>query len=192
MLINILIRTSYRPDLFQRCLDSIRSQTHLNVRIIVSYDDDRAISYIPVDIEKIRVYKNESLPFFYDNYCNELKQMVSSGFFFFLDDDDVLASDRCLEIASKHLKKNYGLVMQFSRGGNLKPSSDLIKRNIIKRGSIGMPCLILHSSLKNIADFDGSKGAADYTWIKAVSKRVKLKFIPIVIAFADRRSNGIM
>lgn len=192
MLINILIRTSYRPVLFQRCLDSIKSQTHKSIRIIVSYDDDRALEYIPEGVDKIRVYKDASIPFWYDNYCNDLKKHVNSGFFMFLDDDDELASVKSIEIISKHLKDNYGLIGQFSRNGHLKPSSELIRRNQVKIGNIGMPCLVLHHSLKNVANFDGSVGAADYHWIKAVSKRVRLKFVALVIAFADRRSNGVL
>lgn len=192
MKINVLIRTSYRPVLFQRCLDSIRSQTHQNIRIIVSYDDEKALEYIPEGIDKIRVYKEESIPFFYDNYCNQLKELVNSGYFMFLDDDEILASDKCIESICKHLKGNYGLICQFSREGNLKPSNDLIRQNRIRRGKIGMPCLFLHHSLKNVADFDGSVGASDYHWIKAVYKKVRLKFVPIVVAYADRRSNGVL
>lgn len=190
MLINLLIRTSYRPLLFQRCLDSIRSQTHQNIRIIVSYDDERALEYIPEGMDKIRVYKDTSIPFGYDNYCNDLKAAVTSGYFMFLDDDEQLTSNKCIESVSKHLKGSYGLICQFSRGGVLKPSNEFIKRNVIKRGKIGMPCIFLHHSLKNVADFDGTVGAADYHWIKAVSKKVRLKFVPIVVAYADRRSNG--
>lgn len=190
MQISILIRTSYRPVLFQRCLDSIHSQTHKNIRIIVSYDDERALEYIPEGMDKIRVYKDPSLKFFYDNYVNSLKEQVKSGYFMILDDDEVLASDKCIETVCKHLKGTYGVICQFSRGGVIKPSNDLIRHNRIKRGKIGMPCLFLHHSLKNIAHLDGSVGASDYHWIKAVSKKVKLKFVPIVVAFADRRSNG--
>lgn len=192
MQITLLIRTSFRPVLFNRCLNSIRSQTHKDIRIVVSYDDERALAYIPDEIEKIRVHKDTSIPFFYDNYCNQLKEMVNSGYFMFLDDDEYLISDKCIAVVSKHLKNSYGLICQFSRNGNLKPSNELIKHNIIKRGKIGMPCIFLHHTLKNAADFDGSVGAADYTWIKNISKITKLKFIPVVVAYADRRSNGVL
>jgi len=192
MVINLLIRTSYRPSLFKRCLDSIYAQTHKNIRIIVSYDDERALEYIPEGMDKIRVYKDTSIPFFYDNYVNSLKEQVVSGYFMILDDDEVLASDKCIESVCKHLNGNYGIICQFSRGGVLKPSNDLIRQNRIKLGKIGMPCIVLHHSLKNVADFDGSVGAADYHWIKAVSKKVRLNFVPVVVAYADRRSNGVI
>lgn len=192
MLINLLIRTSYRPILFKRLLGSINTQTHKNVNIIVSYDDERALEYIPEEINKIRVYKDLSKPFFYDNYCNELKSKIHNGFFMFLDDDDVLASDNCLEKLCMSLKNHYGVICQFSRNGRLKPSNELIKNKIVRRSNIGMPCIVLHHTCKNIADFDGSVGAADFHWIKAITKKVKLNFVPLVIAIADRRSYGAM
>lgn len=192
MLINFLIRTSYRPILFKRLIESINNQTHKDVNIIVSYDNDLALSYIPKECRKIKVYKNSEKLFWYDEYINELKKEVNSGYFLIIDDDDFLISNTCIESLCKHLKGTSGLICQFSRSGVLKPSNDLIKRNMIRRGKIGMPCLVLHHSLKDVANFDGSVGAADYHWIKAVSKRVRLKFIALVIAFADRRSNGVL
>lgn len=192
MLINLLIRTSYRPVLFKRLLDSIDSQTYKNIRIIVSYDDERALSYIPEHLEKVKVFKDDSLAFPYDNYCNDLKSLVNDGFFMFVDDDEVLASNDCIERLCKHLKNHWGVICQFSRGGRLKPSNDLIKARIVKRSKIGMPCIVLHHSLKNMADFDGSIEAADFNWIKSITKKVKLNFVPLVIALADRRSYGVM
>lgn len=190
MLISILIRTSYRPSLFNRCLESIKRQSHKNIRIVVSYDDERALSYIPEDIQKIQVQKDLSKPFFYDEYVNTLKNIVDSGYFFVLDDDEVLASDSCISDICKHLKGQVGLICQFSRNGRLKPSNELIKQKRVVRTKIGMPCLFLHHSVKNIAQLDGTHKAPDFKWIKDVSSKIRLKFVPIVVAFSDRRSYG--
>lgn len=191
MQISLLVRTSFREELFNRLYASIKAQTHSNIQVIVSYDDERALSYIPSECLKIRVYKND-LQFGYDNYCNDLKEQVHSGYFVVIDDDEILASNDCIARVVRHLKGSYGLICQFSRSGHLKPSNDLIRQKRIVRTKVGMPCLFLHHSLKNIAHLDGSCGASDYHWIKAVSQRVKLKFVPIVVAYADRRSNGII
>lgn len=190
-MLNILIRTSYRPNGFKKTLESINQQSYKNIRIIVSYDDERALSYIPEHIEKIRVYKNDDL-FFYDNYCNTLKSMVNCGWFFFLDDGDVLSYPLVLEEIRREVSKQNGLVVQFSRNGKLKPSDKLIKARKIERGKIGMPCLVLHHSHKNKADFDGSVGASDYIWIKEISKKVKLKFRNIVLVHCGERDGGKM
>ena len=192
MEITLLVRTSYRPLLFKRMLDSILAQTHKNIKIIVSYDDERALDYIPEELQKVRVHKDQSIPFFFDNYCNTLKSLVNSGYFMFLDDDEQLASNNCIENICKHLKNSYGVICQFSRNGKLKPSNEFIKGRRIVRSKIGMPCLFLHHSCKHVADFDGSAGASDYRWIKDVANHVKLGFVPVVVAFADRRSNGVL
>lgn len=190
-MINILIRTSYRPIGFAKTLESIRQQSYKSVRIIVSYDDERALSYIPDDIENVRVYKTGEL-FFYDSYCNILKSMVNSGWFFFLDDGDVLAYPDALKDVRREVSRQNGLIVQFSRNGRLKPSNKLIKNRVIERSKIGMPCLVLWHKHKNLVDFDGSVGASDYLWIKKVSQKVRLKFSPICLVHTGERDNGKM
>lgn len=190
MSFTILIRTSFRPELFHRAISSIYAQTYSNFKIIVGYDNDKALDYIPENLQKVKVHGDKSLPFFYDNYCNTLKELVTDGWFFFMDDDDFLYDTNALQKLSKHLTGTGGIICQFNRNGRLKPSNQLIRSKSIIRAKIGMPCLILHHSKKNIAHFDGSVGAADYHWIKAVSKKVRLKFVPIALVYADRRSNG--
>lgn len=56
-LINILIRTSNRPNGFARIIDNIRSQTYKNYRIIVSVDNDETEEYVRKykDVEYIRL-----------------------------------------------------------------------------------------------------------------------------------------
>lgn len=185
-MITLLIRCSYRPVGFTRTLNSIPAGTS----IICSYDDDRALDYIPDGIQKIKVYKHEAA-FFYDNYCNSLKELVTSGYFGFLDEGDVLLPGALSEL-TKHLKGSNGVICQFSRNGKLKPPINLIRERRILRGKIGMPCLFLHHSYKNAAHFDGSVGAADYHWIKAVAQRVKLKFVALPLVHAEQRDSGVM
>lgn len=191
MQISLLVRTSFRPTLFKRCIESIHSQTHQNIRIIVSYDDERALQYIPEGMDKIRVYK-DSNHFGYDNYVNSLKEQVNTGYFCVIDDDEFLIDNDCISRVVRHLKGSMGLICQFSRGGKLKPSNDLIKQKRVVRTKIGMPCLFLHHSLKNIANLDGSKPAADYHWIKEISRKIRLKFVPVVVAYAEKRGNGLL
>jgi len=190
-MINILIRTSYRPQGFIKTLESIYQQSYKDYRIIVSYDDERALSYIPETISKVMVHKHNAL-FFYDNYCNDLKALVTSGWFFFLDDGDVLSHPTVLQSLRSSLSPNYGVVVQFSRSGRLKPPMEFIKRGIIRRGKIGMPCLVLHHSHKDIVNFDGSIGAADYWWIKNVSKKLPLRFVPLCLVHTGERDGGNM
>ena len=188
-LINILIRTSNRPELFARCLHSIRTQTYKNIRIIVSVDSD--INYVPDDIDTIRVKAEKRFPAYYNLYCNELKKRVTDGWFFFLDDDDYLINDTCLEEIAFHLtNRNTAVICQFRRKAALKPNDFQIRAKLIIRGMIGMPCIFLHHSKKNLAYLDGNKAAA-YRFIKRISGMMPTKFIHHVVAHAEHKSNGV-
>lgn len=186
MQITLLIRCSYRPNGFAKTYASIPA----GINVICSYDDERALSYIPAHLQKVRVYKHDA-QFWYDNYCNDLKRLVTSGYFAFLDEGDVILPNS-LTILAKHLKGSNGVICQFSRAGKLKPSALHIRQRQILRGKIGMPCLFLRHDLASLVDFDVSVGAADYHWIKAVSRRVNLKFIPLPVVYAERRDGGLM
>lgn len=184
MQITLLIRCSYRPAGFTKTYTSIPQ----NINVICSYDDERALDYIPSHIQKIRVYKS-SLPFFYDNYCNDLKALVTSGYFAFLDEGDTIIPNS-LSLLAKELKNSNGVICQFKRGDRLKPSAQLIKERRILRGKVGMPCLFLHSKFASLVDLDGSVGAADYHWIKAVSRCINLKYVAIPVVSAEVRHQG--
>lgn len=186
MQITLLIRCSHRPNGFAKTYASIPS----DVTVICSYDDERALSYIPDHLQKVRVYKSAK-PFFYDEYTNTLKAMVTSGYFAFLDEGDVIIPNS-LTILAGHLKGSNGVICQFSRAGKLKPSALLIRQRQVLRSKIGMPCLFLRHDLASLVDFDGSESAADYHWIKAVSRKVNLKFVPLPVVYAERRDGGVM
>lgn len=183
-MVTLLIRCSYRPEGFARTYASIPA----GVDVICSYDDERALSYIPDHLLKVRVHKSNLL-FFYDGYCNDLKERVTRGYFAFLDEGDVILPD-ALKALSHVLPGTNGVICQFSRAGKLKPSLKRIFSKQIIRGKIGMPCLFLHHTHKNVADFDGSQPAADYHWIKAVSRKVALKFVNIPVVYAEKRDKG--
>lgn len=190
MLVNILCRTCYRPRAFKRMLHSVKQQTYPNIRLILSYDDKRALRYIPKGIEKIFVHENKSLPYFYDNYVNTLKSLVTEGYFFVLDDSDKLSHPNVISELVEQLKDSDGVICQFKRKDRLKPSNELIDQKKIIMGKIGMPCLVLNHKFKDIADLDGSVNASDFHWIKAVSEKVELKFIKLALVEANKRDHG--
>lgn len=185
-LINILIRTSNRPGLFKRCLQSVVKQTYQNLRIIVAYDNHN-VNYIPSAIESIFVSADRTLPYFYDLYCNDLKSCVDDGYFMFLDDDDYLVDNVLSTLTIDHP----ALLYQYRRGTDLYPPMHYVKNGvpILKRGQVGMPCLLLHHSLKDIADIPGT-GQGDYFWIDKVNRLVGVKFTPLVICAGDQRGFG--
>lgn len=180
-LINILIRTSHRPDLFKRCIESVEAQTYKNIRIIIGHDQESARDYIPVKYEAYKMPINDLQSFYWNLHCNHLKSFVTEGWFFYLDDDDYLYSETSLEsISTKLIDPSYGVICQMLRRGRPKPPGDYIENKKIVKGKIGNPCLFLHHSQKDIAYFDGEK-AADYRWIKDVEKVLPLQFYPQVV-----------
>jgi glycosyltransferase involved in cell wall biosynthesis len=186
-LVNILIRTSYRPSAFARCIASVANQTYKNIRVIVSYDDDRALEYIPDWCENLPVIKSTE-PYGYNLYCNDLKAQVKEGWFFFLDDDDRLASDTVLEELVNGVIQFYPpghvFIVQFIRGNTVKPCT-----TEIIMGKIGMPCIIMHSKNVNAIDFI-AKEYADYTYIRAASERFDCTFLDLILVRTSRRGHG--
>lgn len=191
-LINIIIRTSNRAELFHRCYQSIKSQTYKNIQVIVGYDNPVALNYIPLECIPVKLYPAENHPFFYDLYCNQLKQMVAHGWFLFLDDDDFLYCPRALEDIAEYLKDDYGaIVCQMLRNGIPKPRSNYMRQGIIEEGKIGLPCIIVHSSFAHVGQLDGYAGG-DYRYIKQVTQQVPTRFVPLIVVETDRRSRGKM
>ncbi len=186
-LINILIRTSNRKALFERCLRSIQKQVYLNIRVIVSYDCD--CDYIPDWCTKIRVQKGNG-GYYWNLYLNILKAEVKDGWFVIIDDDDFIYSATALLDISAHLTDpDRGIICQFLRWATVKPGAFEMRDKIIKRGRIGMPCIILHHSKKDVAHFDGQP-AADFRFITDVSKKLPLEWIQKIIVKTDRIGKG--
>ena len=88
-LINILTRTSNRPNYFARCQQSIREQDYKNVRHIVSIDNDESKSYVRGVDTIVRVHPmqyNDTIKILprtrfapYNLYLNDLLDNVEDG-----------------------------------------------------------------------------------------------------------------
>ena len=127
--INILIRTSNRPDTFQRCIDSIKEQTYSNVRVLISYDDEIADRYIQgLKYQQIRVHKDKvhdiqkkdgyGAKFFPNLYFNELHKYCTKGFVLYLDDDDILCDKDVLQKIMDKTKEGNDIVYWKVKVGN--------------------------------------------------------------------------
>jgi len=182
-LINILIRTTKgRLPQLARCLKSIEEQTYRNYNVVIGADYG-----LP---KTLLLLPNLSLgQYYYNDYCNILKEEVEDGYFFFLDDDDYLIDNTALDRIVANLNEN-GVICQMKRGnGKLKPSNDRIDRKLIECGQIGMPCLVLHSNHLDLADITATSDG-DFQWIKAISKLVDLPFTQEVLVYSEKRSFG--
>ncbi len=177
--INILLRTHNRPQLFSRCLESITSQNYPNLRVVVGYDIE--VDYIPNWCKKVFVSANKELPYFYDCYLNDLKELVTEGYYFILDDDDYLLPN----VLNQIVFDAPAIIHKLDHLGKLIPPE-----NNLSFGLIGMPCFMLHHSLKNLADFSGGDHG-DWHYIKAIEKQVPLVFRDLVLVKSDVKGNGI-
>lgn len=189
-MITALIRTSNRPELFQRALESLHWQTYKDWNVIVGVDSLQAVKYTNLhgfnDQVGLDYYTSE--PFFYDKYCQQLAPHVPDDhWFFFLDDDDYLTNPNALaEIAPYLTDPSKPVICQFLRNGVPKPRNG--KR--IDAGKVGLPCLFLHATHKHLVKCDGYK-AGDYRMIKSVCDTLGgYKFAPVVVVETDRRSFG--
>lgn len=192
-LINILIRhTAGREESYYKALDSIAKQTYKNVRVVVGYDFSSSHFSIPGDVFDVFLKADKSLgPYFYNDYCNTLKKHVSEGWFFFLDDDDYLANETVLEELSKHFDDDYhAIVCQMRRdSGKVKPNDDLIKAGAVVSGRIGLPCLVMRSSLSGWGDIEPLENG-DFLWIKHITEIIPTKFINQVVVHSPQRNFG--
>ncbi len=184
-LINILIRTiKSRNHLLHRCLDSIDRQTYdlkkINLIIGSELPSPFGVEFIP---------DKSKGEFFYNDYCNILKDKVKEGYFFFLDDDDVLSDNYVLERISKHLTSDGVICQMKRRNGSVKPSDIFIENRNVISGKIGMPCLVLKAEHKNIADITCDSNG-DFIWISKVNSKIKLDFIKEVLVYSPFRGHG--
>ena len=108
-IINILIRTTYRPNAFLKCINSILKQKYDHYRVIICYDDERCKEYTD-QYEQYSNFKIIKAPdvdkkqeCFYNLYCNRLLNYVSDGWIIFLDDDDMFATEDTLSIINSYI-----------------------------------------------------------------------------------------
>lgn len=191
-LVNILVRTSNREKLFNRMLNSIAQQTYPYIRVIVAYDESEYLTYVPDICDVVLVTPDRRKEFFYNGYCNLLKAQVTDGWFFFLDDDDILANRYVIStVVDQLMNQHRSYIVQYLRGSIAKPSWFLSEKNRIMSGRIGLPCIWLHHSYKNLFEIDSENEDGDFRWIKKVTSKLKPKFLQEVVVVCDRRSKGI-
>jgi glycosyltransferase involved in cell wall biosynthesis len=203
--INILTRTSNRPNFFKRNVESIRSQTYKNVRHIVSCDNDSDLEYINRydDVIIVRIDKDKLIS--EDNsinpktgkysphnlYFNEMLKVVDDGWVIILDDDDLFIDEYSLETISKYLDNVDDMViwqMKFIGDLLLPPINEL--NSPPKLGRIGSPCFTFN--IDNLGDvkWDGWK-CGDFRFINNIyNKSNKVISIPKVLVDVTNIGSG--
>jgi len=180
--INILTRTSNRPNGFKICHDSIIKQTYNNINHIVSYDNDDDLYYLNQysDIVKVKVKtkilddkldnKVTNYSYFpYNLYCNELINKVEDGWIMFLDDDDMLIKNNCIEEITKNILNEDTLFIWQMRypNGVLLPDKQSFSNKNIRLGGIGSPCFLFHEKYRTFSKWDAYK-CSDFRYLEKI------------------------
>ena len=187
-LINIITRTSGRPNGFKRCHESIKNQSYANIRHIVSIDrieDAEYVKHYDVDyffIDKQKIAAQPDIPdpktgkkFIYNLYFNELFAKVNGGWIMILDDDDYLVNkDAVLKMVNK-IKNNTDMLiwqMKYPTGSMLPTISEMGHKPRLAR--IGSPCILVHSGIAKTIRWDGWK-CGDFRFISQVWNKTNEK-----------------
>jgi glycosyltransferase involved in cell wall biosynthesis len=123
-LINILVRTSGRPNYFNNCVKSIYSQTYKNWNLIIGVDNKNTLSYsqpalgrdVRYDYSKLVIPSapdsdEYGVKFPYNLYLNDLQNEVKDGYVIYLDDDDKLEDEHSLLKLINVIKTNDDFVI---------------------------------------------------------------------------------
>jgi len=175
---NILIRTSNREKLFNRCIDSVRSQTFKDINILVSADDQTTAAYVrkagiePVMVKKI--IRNSVFTAPWNAYLNDLISRVKGGWIMILDDDDLLAGKDVIRDLVSQLKDDnriYFIRMKWPTGRVIPSEMHFMNRQIVVK-DIGMPCFVFHAKHKHKMAFQPIK-QGDYHFLSRFTGIVK-------------------
>lgn len=202
-LINIITRTSNRPNSFKRNVESIKNQTYKNYRHIVCTDDDNSIQYIKdmgyddyyfVNrkslIENDKCVNPKTGPYSPHNlYFNEIHKHIDNGWVIYIDDDDAFVSSDSLEKVVKFINESdddtFIIWQMIYSNMNVLPI-DVSNSNPPKIGGIGGSCFTFHSKYIPYATWDSWK-CSDFRVIERlyntipryIFKREPIIFVPI-------------
>jgi hypothetical protein len=206
-LINILTRTSNRPNGFSVTHQSIKNQTYKNIKHIVSYDNDNDLSYLNEysDIELVKINKLELIN--KDNsispntgkysphnlYFNEMIKYVNDGWVIYLDDDDKFTDDTVIDKIVNAINDSDDdtlIVWQFKLGNNLILPKEISKDIPPVIAGIGGGAIAFNCKYNNDAIWDSWK-CSDFRVIdKLFHKIPNIKFIKEVLVLAPIPGSG--
>ena len=143
---NILIRTSQRPTLFRRCIESVFNQKFKGkVNIYISYDTPDTFKYLSKYKNVNIVGVNKTNNYGFNLYCNTLMGKIKNGWIIFLDDDDMFISDNTLDIISSHISSNTDLIIW----NYLRPDKIISPKDNFVKGELDTTCFCFNSIYKN-------------------------------------------
>lgn len=171
-LINLLVRTSNRPNYFENCYRSIREQTYKNIRLIVSYDDKSTKDYLSnyemdalIGFERIEDWSGingevflpgyPEKPFTPNEYFNRMMEQTSPGYIIKLDDDNKFSSpDSLTRIVERIENKRQMLLWRVQFPGYLIPDNQHFGK-VPHCCQMDTACFAFHTDYIKFAQWDG-------------------------------------
>lgn len=184
-LINILTRTSNRPNYFKECFNSVKTQTYKNINHIISVDNDETEEYVkqytgnyirvnPIDKDGINLPNGiKFAP--YELYLNDLRKEVKDGWIIFLDDDDKFISNGSLQkIVNNISNDNQMLIWRVQFPNKIIPEQIYFDKKQIVLNHFSMISFMYHKKYDNLVDFKPYYGG-DYFFANELEKIIPEK-----------------
>jgi len=196
-LLNILIRTSNRPNYFQRLMENIYSQDYKNYRLIISADTFETALYVAeytgekatiVLVDKLHRTPQQTFP--WNLYLNDLMNHVNDGWIMFMDDDDSYTGSSVFKLLAANLPGENSMLVWRLRFPDERcvPSAEHLYRTPFTRKQIAMPCFAFHSKWKNRVRFDGQR-AGDYRIANQLQQFLIVEWLPLDLVQLDNFGN---
>ena len=173
MVFNILMRCTYRPTHFKKCIESVLSQTHRKFTVVMCYDDERCLDYLQKYTEnpRITVFKapevDKTQTCFYNLYCNFLLEKVRGGWVLFLDDDDMFKTNDALRTIAANINDTNTLLFW-----KYKRPDRLIYPDVhqLRSGAVASCGYCFHSRYKSMSKW-GITQEGDFAYIGGLASR---------------------
>lgn len=201
--LNILLRTSMRPEFFNKCIESILTQKYENYHIYICYDKIECLSYLKdyetnhSNITTFFVQNDSFEKYKFNLYNNELMNKVVDGFILFLDDDDIFSHDMCFKIINENIVDDDSiLIWKFMRPDKLIYPKHI---NDIKMGEIDTTSICFNSKYKDTSRWKDIQCGDFYFYsdlfkeLKQLSKFniIKLNYILTKTIYYNKMCNSI-
>lgn len=173
-IINILTRTSNRPNYFKNCIESVKKQTYQNINHIISVDNVETEEYVKnytnnyIKVKKYIGYIPPLDPIYglrrpapYNLYLNDLKNQVKEGWIMFLDDDDMFLSENAIEEIVSNIKSEDDILYWKVKLSDIRyiPEDIFFNENHTpKLNHFSMIGFMFNSKYKNTYTFDNYSG----------------------------------
>ena len=195
--LNVIIRTSNRPNYFKNCIDSIKNLYMPNeIKFHITIDDYKDLCYVQqnlmgydynfyfIDKEKIEnICKNINItkPQRTPNYYFNVVRPFLNGWCFFLDDDDVTLN----KIDIKNLKYGNIYIYKTKINNKIIPSNKNFNNNIVINDISGL-CIVFHSDI--MIDWTPQNGG-DYFFISELYKKYNCIWIDEILSHPQKSLN---